>query len=58
MGDDVYFLNAEQVAKRMGISQPLAYRLIREWNEKLKKAGKLTIRGRVNRLFFEKEMKG
>lgn len=56
MGNDVYYLNATQVAERMGISKALAYRFIREWNLQLKKAGKIVIRGRVNRRYFEKQM--
>lgn len=56
MERETYYLNAKQVAERMGISLALSYKIIREWNESLKKQGRLVIRGRINRRFFEKQM--
>ena len=56
MEHETYYLNAKQVAERMGISLALSYKIIREWNESLKKQGRLVIRGRINRRFFEKQM--
>ena len=51
-----YYLSAQEVAAAIPCSLSLAYRLIRDWNEKLKKQGKLTIRGKINKRFFEKQM--
>ena len=54
--DTTYYMTAQEVAAAMGVSLALAYKLIRQWNEALKKQGKIVIRGRVNRRFFEKQM--
>lgn len=54
--EQTYYLSAAQVAEKIGCSKPLAYKIIRNWNEKLAKEGKLIIRGRINRLYFEKQM--
>ena len=54
--DKPFYMTANEVAKEMGVSLALAYKLIREWNLQLKKAGKIVIRGRVNRRYFEKMM--
>ncbi len=54
--ETTYYMTAQEVAAAMGVSLALAYRLIREWNQQLKRAGKIVIRGRVNRRFFEKQM--
>ena len=51
-----YYLNAKEVAAAMGVSVALAYKLIRQWNETLKKQGRLIVRGRINRRYFEKQM--
>lgn len=56
--EEKYYLTAQEVAALVPCSLSLAYRLIREWNAKLQKQGKLTIRGRINRRFFEKQMQG
>lgn len=53
---DKYYLTAQEVAAAIPCSLSLAYRLIREWNAKLQKQGKIVIRGKVNRRFFEKQM--
>ena len=54
--EDKFYLTAQEVAAAIPCSMSMAYKLIRDWNEKLKKQGKLTIRGRINRRFFEKQM--
>ena len=56
MYETSYYMSAKEVAAAVPCSLSLAYRLIRQWNEKLQKQGKLIIRGKVNRKFFEKEM--
>lgn len=56
MGNNTYYLSAKEVAAAIPCSMALAYKLIREMNAKLAKQGKLVIRGKINRKFFEKEM--
>ncbi len=56
MYEKTYYLTAKEVAAAVPCSFALAYKLIRNWNEKLQKQGKIIIRGKVNRKFFEKEM--
>lgn len=56
MGNNTYYISAKEVAAAIPCSMALAYKLIREMNAKLAKQGKITIRGKVNRKFFEKEM--
>ena len=52
------FLSATDVAEYMGISIPMAYKIIRKLNDELKKKGFITVCGKVNRLFFEKKVSG
>lgn len=54
--DKKVMLNADEVAKMLGIKKTKAYQLIRMWNQELKSQGRLTIRGRVNRKFFEQKL--
>lgn len=49
-------LNANEVSQLLGIKLYLSYKIIREVNEELKRAGKLTIRGRVNREYLLKKL--
>ena len=56
MYETSYYVGAKEVARAIPCSLSLAYRLIREWNSKLEKEGKVVIRGKVNRRFFEKQM--
>lgn len=49
------FLNAADVAKRMEISVPMAYKIIRRLNDELNSKGYLTIAGKVSRVFFEEK---
>ncbi|MGI6334416.1 MAG: DNA-binding protein [Saccharofermentanales bacterium] len=46
------FLDSKEVAEILKVSQPKAYKVIREMNEKLAEQGFLTIRGRINRQYF------
>ena len=52
------FIKASEIAEELQISQPLAYRMIREWNEQLRAKGYTTIQGRVSRQYFEEEIYG
>ena len=51
-----YYLTAQDVADALGVKIGMAYKLIRQWNTKLAAEGKLTIRGKINKKFFEKQM--
>ena len=52
------FLRVEEVAEELGVSIPYAYKLIRSMNEELKKAGCITISGRIDRKFFYEKFYG
>ena len=56
MYEESYYISAREVAKAVPCSLSLAYKLIRNWNEKLAKQGKVIIRGKINRKYFEKQM--
>jgi hypothetical protein len=51
-----YYLNANEVAEALGVKIGLAYKLIRKWNAELQAKGKLTIRGKINKQYFLKQM--
>lgn len=50
------FLTASDVAAFMGISVPMAYKIIRRLNDELKSNGYITVAGKVSRAFFEKKI--
>lgn len=52
------FLTAADVSEYMGISVPLAYKIIRKLNDELKAQGYITVSGKVNRRFFELKVNG
>ena len=52
------FLNAQDVAEFMGISVPMAYKIIRRLNDELVAAGYITVSGRISRTYFEKKVYG
>lgn len=49
-----YLLNANDVVDLLGVKHPTAYKIIRDANIRLAKAGKLTIRGKINRRYLLK----
>ena len=49
-----YLLSANDVVEMLGVKRPTAYKIIREGNAQLAKAGKLTIRGKINRRYLLK----
>ena len=49
-------LTAEDVAKILQVEESCAYRIIRQMNTELAAMGKLVIRGRVNRRYFEQKI--
>lgn len=54
--DDKIMLTANDVSQLLGIKLYLSYKIIRDANEELRRAGKLTIRGRVNREYLLKKL--
>lgn len=52
MTTNTYLMNATEVAELLGIKKSLAYKIIRNANAKLAEAGKITVRGKVNRAFI------
>jgi len=50
------YLSASDVAEYMGISVPMAYKIIRKLNDELKDQGFITVSGKINRRFFEKKV--
>ena len=50
------FLTASDVAEYMGISVPMAYKVIRQLNDELKAQGYITISGKVSRIYLEKKI--
>ena len=52
------FLNASDVADFMGISVPMAYKIIRRLNDELSAQGFITVAGRVSRCYFEQKVYG
>ena len=56
--EDKRFLNVNDVSAYMGISIPMAYKIIRRMNEELAAQGYITISGRVSRKYFEQKTYG
>ena len=52
------FLTAQDVAQFMGISVPMAYKIIRRLNDELVAGGYITVSGKVSRNYFEKKVYG
>lgn len=52
------FLNASDVASFMGISVPMAYKIIRCLNDELSAQGFITVAGKVSRCYFEQKVYG
>lgn len=53
-----HMMTAEDVSKELGVSKGHAYKLIRELNGELKKAGYLVIAGKVPKAFWETKFYG
>lgn len=52
------FMRVEEVAKKLEVSIPYAYKLIRKMNKELEKTGCITIQGRIDRKFFYEHFYG
>ena len=55
---DKKFLNVNDVADYMGVSVPMAYKIIRRLNTELTAMGYLVVAGRVSRRYFEEKIYG
>lgn len=51
-------LNAEEVAKSLGVSKPYAYKLVKMLNDELEGKGFITIAGRVSAKYLEERFYG
>lgn len=47
---------AQDVAEMLSVSASKAYKLIQSMNKELEQQGKLVIRGKISRRFFDKKM--
>lgn len=52
------FMNAGEVSEYMGVSVPMAYKIIRRLNQELAAKGFITVAGRVSRNYFEQKVYG
>lgn len=52
------FIRADDVARELDVSNPYAYKLIRQLNEELEAKGFITIAGCVNRQYFYERLYG
>ncbi len=53
-----YMMGAEDVAVELGISKGHAYKVIRQLNGELEKAGFIVVAGKIPRAFWEKKFYG
>ena len=51
---DKTFLQAKDISKILGVSDPMSYKIISQLNKELTDMGYLVVRGKVNRSYFEK----
>ena len=56
MQEQSLMMNAQEVATALSVSIPMAYKVIRELNQELQEMDKITVRGKINRRYFEKKM--
>lgn len=50
------FITAKEIAEDCNISISKAYELIREMNKEVEVMGKITLKGKINRHFYEKKI--
>ena len=58
MGTNYMMKTAVEVAAELGISKGHAYKMIRQMNEELEKAGFIVVAGKIPRAFWEKKFFG
>ena len=52
------YIRADEICQLLNISEPTAYRMIRQLNNELAALGYLTIGGRTNRTYFMQKVCG
>lgn len=55
---ETIFMRVDEVAAELGIAESTAYRMIQRMNAELKKAGYITIAGRIDRRYFHDKFYG
>jgi hypothetical protein len=55
---DTLFVRAGDIAKEMGVSEAMGYKIIRNLNNELKEQGFITVQGRLSRQYFEERIYG
>lgn len=50
------FITAKEIAEDCNISISKAYELIREMNKEVEAMGKITLKGKINRHFYEQKI--
>ncbi len=53
-----YMMDANEVAKELGVSKGQAYKLIRQLNEELRAGNFVVVAGKIPRAFWEKKFYG
>ena len=53
-----FLISAQEVAQQLGVSKATAYKMIRVWNETLKKRGFTTVSGKISRQYFVEQFYG
>ena len=53
---DTLFVRAGDIAKEMGVSEAMGYKIIRNLNNELKEQGFVTVQGRLSRQYFEERI--
>ena len=50
------FYNAQEISEILQVSMSYAYRLIRDLNTELSGQGKITVRGKISRRYFDEKV--
>lgn len=48
-----HLIDAEEVARFLGISKPYAYKVMRQLNDELEQAGRMVIAGKISKDYLE-----
>lgn len=55
MQQECLVMNAQEVAEALSVSITMAYKVIRQLNAELAAKGKIVVRGKVNRRYFQEK---
>lgn len=55
MQEQSLMMTAQEVAAALSVSVAMAYKVIRQLNAELKAKGKIVVRGKVNRRYFQEK---